>query len=152
MCSFIYTVIVPSRGLYIWCLLPFIDDDGAHVNVMPWTSWQILLILSKKMMVKVEGNIKSDTVNMQGVVFVFYLILCAFLLGNFITFWHKHLLPLIKNYPSGLEVKYYRNSELQLIRGEMNQNPHLNRLPSWSDLESQISKIHKKGKEEDMEE
>ena len=78
--------------------------------------------------------------------FCVYLLLCAFLLGNLITFWHQHLLSLTKNDPSGLKVKYYENSELKLIRREMNQNPQLNRLPFWSDLEIQRSKNSEKRK------
>ena len=71
---------------------------------------------------------------------------------NFITFWHEHLLSLTKNYLLGLKVKCYENSELKLIRGEMNQNPKLNRLPFEVIWKVRYLKIHKKMKEDDVEE
>ena len=99
------------------------------------------------MRVKVEGNIKSDIVKMQGVVFCSLFNTMCFLLVNFITFWHQCLLSLTQNDPSRLKLKCYENSELKLIRGEMNWNPQLNRLPFEVICKVRDLKIHKKRKE-----
>ena len=91
-------------------------------------------------------SVKTDDMNTQGVLSGIYLLLFVFTLGNFVTFYHNHLLPLKKENNKVENVKNYGSLELKYIRSTFQKVPALKKIALDVIKRIRSIKLHKKCK------